>query len=148
MVKCTSCGFLAFRTQAFSELPVPYLAEADQTTRDEGYNKQNAIYDIWPICFMRESGFMRERSQFPRSSADVVEATKGMLKRDRECSEFTEWRQGFTPKEHREMLDRQWMMEREDDRRKSDRRWRIIEVVALVIGAGIFTLLGVWLAGK
>jgi hypothetical protein len=43
--------------------------------------------------------------------------------RERSCDGFTEWKQGFTPKEHIEMLDRQWLIERED-RRDAEMRAR------------------------
>ena len=64
---------------------------------------------------------------------------------DRTCQEFTKWRQGFTPKEHREMLDRKDFREWQEKQRKSDRWWRIIEVFILVVFAGLFTLLGAFI---
>ena len=68
------------------------------------------------------------------------------IQRDRECEFFTKWKQGFTPKEHREMMDRQFRMEMEEKRRKNDRKWHWIELVAIVLGTGLFTLLGAWIA--
>ena len=49
------------------------------------------------------------------------------------------YHQGFTPKEHREMIDR-------ERQRREDFRRHIIEVVVLIVGAGLFTLLGAWIA--
>lgn len=40
---------------------------------------------------------------------------------------FTEWDQGFTPKEHREMIDTRGLERRREEQRKSDRRWRLFE---------------------
>jgi hypothetical protein len=37
------------------------------------------------------------------------------------------------------MIDREW-------ERKNDKKWHIIELVVLVIGAGLFTLLGAYIA--
>ena len=42
----------------------------------------------------------------------------------RECKKFTPWHQGFTPKEHQEMLDRQWMLKHQAKVDRRDRKWR------------------------
>jgi len=124
-VKCTDCGFLAFRTSPFREWGLPHLAEADQDVRNAGYNSKNDLYEYSPICFMREATFMKEKREIPINSWPPV--VKEMLTRKRCCSEFTEWQQGSSPKEHREMLDRQWMLDRQDrldqeQREREDRR--------------------------
>jgi hypothetical protein len=65
------------------------------------------------------------------SEADIV----AVLSEDRECPSWNYWQQGFTPKEHREMIDRQRLLEfqtkREDDWQKfqtqmvaDDKKWR------------------------
>jgi len=71
-----------------------------------------------------------------------AEELLSLLQSERDCAEFTPWCQGFTPKEHQEMLDRQrlleWQAEREnadhrwrEDQRKEERRWRLIELLVL-----------------
>jgi hypothetical protein len=74
------------------------------------------------------------------------EKVRSEIQRERECALFTEWRLGSTPKEHQEMIDRQFAMKMEEERRKNDRKWHWIELGALVLGSGLFTLLGVWIA--
>jgi len=82
---------------------------------------------------------------------------KDAINEEIECESFMEWRQGFTPKEHREMLDRErllkWQAEREEEdrkwreeQRKADRCWRIYEGIGFVILAGLFTILGAYIA--
>jgi len=44
-----------------------------------------------------------------------------------ECPDFTPWFLGFTPKEHREILDRQKLLEWQATREDEDRRWRADE---------------------
>ncbi len=44
------------------------------------------------------------------------------------------------------MMDREWMLKREDERRCNDRKWHWIELIAIIIGTGFFTLLGAWIA--
>lgn len=39
-----------------------------------------------------------------------------------DCPDWTQYLEGITPKERREMLDRQWMLEQEEKRRRADRR--------------------------
>jgi len=70
-----------------------------------------------------------------------------VITKDRpECEgKFTPWQQGFAPKEHREMLDRQELRNWEAAQRHEDRRWRIIELivfgaVATGVGAGVAIL--------
>ena len=75
-----------------------------------------------------------------------------VISKDRTCPKrkqadgFTRWQQGFTPKEHREMLDRERMQEwqaKQDAKRTSERRF---DGLLLVIVAGGFTILGVVLS--
>jgi len=54
-----------------------------------------------------------------------------ILQKDRNCDDFRPWNLGFTPKEHREMLDRERMLRFEEERRRSDHRWRIAELLIL-----------------
>lgn len=73
---------------------------------------------------------------------------KDVIHNEIDCQEFTNWRQGSTPKEHREMVDRehslQWQIEREDkDRvfrqqeRSANRRYRIAELFLVILTIGV-----------
>jgi hypothetical protein len=85
---------------------------------------------------------------FPIENAGVPVAAE-----ERKCAEFCEWRQGFSPKEHREMVDREelrrWQADREDadrlwrerqDEKRDDRQAALLWQLAGV--AGLFTLIG------
>ena len=149
MVKCSECGFLASRN-----VQTRQLEETEPEIRSEGAlsiaRNTNKPFDAYepPICFVQAPDF----KAIPYSLEFTLQRDKERKKvydeiqRDRECEFFTKWKQGFTPKEHREMMDRQFMMEMEEKRRKNDRKWHWIELVAIVIGTGFFTLLGVWIA--
>ena len=50
--------------------------------------------------------------------------------------------QGFTPKEHCEMMDRELMFKWQAEREEADRKWRAKQDWRLVFIAGIFTILG------
>lgn len=93
-------------------------------------------------------------------SGDSDTATKqtirSVIQNDRTCALFTEWHQGFTPKEHQEMMDRKAMLEWQTKREDADKKWRsgqehylvkmagIYAIIAGVVGAGIGAII-TWL---
>jgi len=106
------------------------IVEISSLTRSTGGGRD---YPSDVVCLARVI-------QFPIKPA--AEELLSLLQGERECTEFTTWCQGFTPKEHQEMLDRQrllkWQAEREnedrrwrDDQRREERRWRLIELLVL-----------------
>ena len=130
MAKCIDCGFLAVRDYESRQ-----LAEVDSDFRRSGtptaipgskYHSQERA----PICFAQSVDLQAEllgalEPDYPPRTAkrsEMLDAIRGdlileLLHRERpECDSgdiFTRWRQGLSPKEHREMLDRQWMLDRE-----------------------------------
>lgn len=78
-----------------------------------------------PVCFARKADFQEElRTRYSVGRERIV----ALLSQERNCSAFTPRQQGFTPKEHREMLDRRW-----------ERKWRVIEMI--VVGIAIPALI-------
>jgi hypothetical protein len=133
MVKCADCGFLALRNQFTGQLD-----EGDEDYRRTGMpplrKKSNQPggprsfldnpYDFPfanpPICFVQAFNLGDEFSVEP--SQILPEMALDVLKNERDCGErelFTSWQQGFTPKEHREMLDRQRRLQQEEDIRRA-----------------------------
>lgn len=151
MVKCADCGFLALRVFSTAR-----LEEADYWYRTTGIAWRPHDDDSFfpPICFAREINFVEaiQESVARREGADLretlergmfakAEDTQPVVQQERECDSFTPWKQGFSPKEHREMLDRQWMRDQEEaradadrkwrnDQRREERIWRVIEILA------------------
>lgn len=140
MVKCSDCGYLASRN-----VQSRLLEETEQEIRKEGSSveaintgKPMDKYEP-PICFMRST----EYKSFPLTVFDEYkDAIRSEIQRERDCNLFTLWQQGFTPKEHREMIDREWMQKREDERRKDERAWQTKQGWQLAMVAGIFTIIG------
>jgi hypothetical protein len=137
MVKCAECGFLAVRLRQER-----ILAEAEGNYRETGElpvefpGKQYYVYEEVPLCFERLRQFSLHQCRSTVGRQEVLQQDIGP------CVGFTEWRQGFTPKEHREMLDRREMrdwQEKQDAKRTSDRR---LDALILVFVAGGFTILG------
>ena len=54
--------------------------------------------------------------------------------------------QGFTPKEHREMMDREIQDKFVAEMRKNDRTWHWIEIIIILAFTACFTLLGAYIA--
>ncbi len=70
-----------------------------------------------------ELGFVRKIKEQIAANQTLNEDTaiyEMVLTKPIDCSEFTEYKQGFSPKEHREMLDRQQMLEREHEWRENE----------------------------
>ena len=117
MVKCAECGFIAARN-----LYTRQLEEVEKEYRDTGASPTkpfpdgiemmsiNGIRNVYglPICFARAFP-MEEEIVTSASSKDNGIIT--VINRERQCPYFVKWQQGFTPKEHREMLDRQLMLD-------------------------------------
>lgn len=140
MVKCADCGFLAVRSKVNYSLGEATIDFREKGTVAIGYDDKgmnpHALHELMPLCFASQSYL---RDEIKRNNKDKNKNQNDEIKRiinqEINCKGFTEWKQGFTPKEHREMLDRQW-----------ERRWHIIVGVLFVILAGLFTLLGAFIA--
>lgn len=167
MVRCADCGFLAARV-----LATRALVEAEPAMREDWLSalpphKGDEVYATRPLCFAMAADLGKEIDQYLKETPGVTNQAcyKTILHGNRRCEQFTPWRQGFTPREHREMLDhkellqaqaeqrvrdKQWQAEqREKDRqfqseqRKDDRRWqqaqnwwnRIFTIGGVVLGA-------------
>ncbi len=102
---------------------------------------------------MRALDFRQElgpnNTDYPYTSSMVL----GVIAKDRCCREFAEWQPSFNPKEHREMLDRQWRLQqeektrdaalkREDDRDMRAERRHVQSNVIFGITVVITTILG------
>ncbi len=95
-VKCEECGFLCIREGG-------HLMEADAEYRKivtgGGLESRAA-----PLCFARAFPLAQEYEEALRVKKYPVWALGEVLRKERPCLSFTPWHQGFTPKEHREML--------------------------------------------
>jgi hypothetical protein len=154
MVKCSECGFLAARN---TETRI--LEEVEYKSRQDG-NMGRQRYVLIPVCFAMAFNFDKEVKELRKSPkfatrrneiGEIIypewkDCVKPILNMERECSSFVQWQQGFTPKEHQEMMDRQEWRNWQEKQRKEDKHWRIIELIVFgviaVLVAGGFTILG------
>ena len=124
MVKCADCGYLAVRGIMNGE-----LLEADGKFRESGEvlfintygNQSRPKYEQQPICFARAENLIDEFEKETGKQNNTVSA-KNVIVKDRNCTRgYTDWQQGFTPKEHREMLDRKQLLKWQAKREKEDK---------------------------
>ena len=114
MVKCADCGFLAAR-----EIETRNLEETETAFRDSGVppvielrpGGGRSLHEPLPLCFARRYNLIKEFKEFAGKDYPDRTSVFPVLNEERECEAFTKWHQGFTPKEHREMLDRKLMMD-------------------------------------
>jgi hypothetical protein len=71
-----------------------------------------------PLCFVAAIEFQKECSTIDIKG--VMEA----MNRERECESFTPWKQGYTPREHHEMLEMKLLRDWQANREEADRAWR------------------------
>lgn len=117
MFKCSECGYLAVRARTSRE-----LREAEGEYRKRGL--RIAISEHIPICFAQVRDFREEIiKEKGASNLDSVNITP-FISKEIYCDCFIKWLQGLTPKEHREMLDRQWQLDYQAKREKEDKEWR------------------------
>jgi hypothetical protein len=136
MVKCADCGFLAGR-----DLESRQLVEVTVENRKTGiipthHKYPDEVYSAFPLCFAQAWPLQDEAKS--KQQADILT----VIQRERECDKFVRWRQGFTPKEHQEMIDQQELKRWQVEQRREDRKWQVVWGVILVLVAGAFTILG------
>lgn len=146
--QCKDCGFLTLRNE-YSGL----LDEVDADFRTTGNPPRRRVpnrtmqsmdsevttpYRHVPICFAQEYNLLNDLwpSENPFWDKDIPgEMVKQIIDKERPCASYMRWRPGFTPKEHREMQDRQRQRDneraaqkeakdREDARDEQAKKWR------------------------
>jgi hypothetical protein len=158
-VKCGDCGFIAARVWKTRE-----FVEIEEEKRCSGeIGSEFGGCEPTPVCFINSFDIKEEVEILRKVAHDEPSQdsmgghipphweihVKAVLNTERKCESFRKYQQGFTPKEHREMLDRQEWRNWQEKQRKSDRCFRIIELIVLgfiaVIVAGGFTVLGAFI---
>ena len=128
--KCVDCGFIAARN-----FQTRSLDEVEKAFRDSGEPKlirslqaqaHNWGADIpkdepYPICFKSKYDLIAEVQAM---GGHIPSDVRSIIQLERDCDSFVEWRQGFTPKEHQDMQDREDMLKREYTNDEADKRWR------------------------
>ena len=139
---CSSCGFLA----ALDYTDNSAVDTAGLWFRKHGHQIVGAMFEGLPMCYVLAQPIHDEaRALAPPNQEPTAEQVTTIIQKPRgDCPEWMEWVPWLPPKEHREMLDRermlQWQAEREEaDRsfreseRRSNRRYRLAELVLVIV---------------
>ena len=127
MARCVECGLIALRNVSTGE-----LIEVDDDFRKwrkvttlPAFDRQIEQYPRCVALAFDLVGECEDAAQRQATATALGEFTdwaqwlRPILEKDRPCKEFAEWRPGSSPKEHRDMVDRQRLLEvqrkREDD---------------------------------
>jgi hypothetical protein len=150
MVRCADCGFLAVRNPETRSLEA-VDHEARTSGHFPGYGKD---FVIWPgpACFRMAADLGAEckavQEADGKKETDSKRVYLVVITKDRDCSEFTEWHPGFSPKEHREMLfdierKKLEMQEKADERRFNLRSNLICTIAGAALGAILYAFASV-----
>lgn len=117
--QCAKCGFVGLR-----HLDTREICEVESEIRETGEvpakpGLSQYVYVLRPICFMQQHPLQNECIE----AGDSKKALLQVITAERSCDEFTPWKQGLSPREHREMLDRKWMLEQQTQRDEAQRSW-------------------------
>jgi hypothetical protein len=86
---------------------------ASQALSSRQDRQGNQLYHLRPFCFVRAYSLFEEQGNF----LDVIN-------KDRECDRFEAWQQGFTPKEHLEMINLQEERKAREAFAREEREWK------------------------
>lgn len=143
MGKCANCGYLSVRNKDDYSLGEPSIDYREKgqvaTTWDDKGRNPHSLHEPIPLCFARQA-YLRDATKAIKDRKNPYEEVKAIIQGDNDCKEFTDWQQGFTPKEHREMMDRQKLQEWQDKREQIDRDWYTNQERYLVRRAGIYAI--------
>lgn len=133
-VMCADCGFLALR-----DLDTRELVEAEKKTRKTGdrgapFDVSNYLhgtspsreterrFEFEPICFAAAYDLEGEFNCAAHGDSSMIDAFQKVIIDSRQCESFVKWQQGYSPKEHREMvLERErleWQARQESEMRE------------------------------
>jgi hypothetical protein len=117
MVRCTDCGFLCVLKIANSE----ELTAVPKGVRENWAEPQGSLRGFWSgnatagVCFVQA---LPEEEM--RQARTGLKESEHIVNRDRECASFMRWQQGFSPKEHLELLQIKKQSEFQEERRRGD----------------------------
>jgi hypothetical protein len=121
-VKCADCGFLALLRVESGELVAAdpdFRLNGNIVQTNEEWSKY--IFAPYPICAAPTTHLLR---LIGKCVANEREPRYSEIKKDRECSTFTEWVPGFSVKDHKEMIFTERMQAMEKERLEADRQER------------------------
>lgn len=141
MVKCADCGFLSTWDtvdQEHRESTATYRKTGLRDDRDEGNAERwegRCLVRFWDLPKLVAD----ERTRLGDGGLTST-ARRTTFHEERDCPKFTPWSQGFSPKEHQQMLNNQLLLEWQEKRRRSDLLWHRVELAIVTGAAAAYTI--------
>jgi len=141
MPKCSECGFISAR-----DWKTRQFAEVDDKKRCSGeIGSELGAFEPMPVCFINSFDIKEEIEILRKAAHDEptqdsmggyipphwATYVKVVLNTERKCKPFRKWQQGFTPKEHKEMTDRD-----------IERKWQFRNLGLIIFGNILAACLG------
>jgi hypothetical protein len=154
MVKCADCGFLAQRHVETRELrdAEGHYRKTGDIPRFHAHGQVTSYlpgeqYEVVPICTERQI-------DFAEISGQTIEQA---IQEERDCPQSRDWIPGVYPKELREMVDREKLLEWQakegkaqrdwqSEERTRDNKWRALEM--FLIAAGVVAAITIAVYGS
>ena len=109
-VKCAECGLLALRT------PGQEIRQAGHDARTNGRVPDG--HGQMPVCIRGAASLDKEMA------GATPDAFVQVVSKDRECDKFYTWHEGYSPKEHLDMVAQETLLKMQADQREADKRWQ------------------------
>ena len=87
------------------------------------------VHENTPRCFRRTYPLQGEISFVYDGERGLIEAVQATIHKERQCPSFKKWEQGYSPKDHQDMIN-------DTDVRTRERLWAIaLLVTGAILGA-------------
>jgi hypothetical protein len=112
--KCAECGYLTvirMRDRSLIEASSDFRERgAVPNELDDKGGNQHSRHEVIPLCFDRQL-YLRDAIKTIDKQNNQNDEVKAVINKENDCAKSIKWEQGFTPKEHREIMDRQAMLD-------------------------------------
>lgn len=134
MSRCADCGYLAIRNPDTHELEetisdIREFGELPTIFPKSGSGVVRLLHTKTPVCFAMAANLAKEIQDGCKF--------KDAINKDRQCARWSQWKQGYSPKEHDQMLASE-IAQRAADRQAADNaRMQQRQLVWMVVSAFI-----------
>lgn len=119
-VNCVDCGFLALMNEEFELYESPDSFRKTGLFPKPGPNSNSQLSAI--ICTVRECDIFDGTSDV--MAGNLPKHALRMISEPKKCRKHFPWIQGFTPKEHVQMMHNESIIREMEERRQADMQWR------------------------
>lgn len=133
---CSSCGFLAVQVPSDESV----VESTGLTYRETGWQTSGDTFtNAVPMCFVLAQRIDRESEKLrTQGISQTIENVMAVIQKPRpDCPEWMEWVPWLSPKEHREMMDRERMLRWQAAESRKNWCMRVLEIAVVTLGVGL-----------